>query len=142
MTLLSLNVARSRALSGLFALLVLISSACAPRSVPAPEPVFYKGTQADLFAAAVQAISTSPGIDNSSGWVITQSDSSGGFISAQTSVRRCGFLGLGCRNDTESVSVVISGEEGRAQVIIQRSGGAAELARRIRQQLDSKFNRA
>ena len=122
--------------------LVFLASACAPRTVPAPEPTFYRGTQSEIYAAAVQAITTSPGIDNSSGWAITQSDSSGGFVAAQTSVRRCGFLGLGCNNETESVSVVVSGQEGRVQVVIQRSAGADDLANRVRRELDSKFNRA
>ena len=127
----------------LIALLSLVLlAACAPRAVPAPEPTFYRGVQSEIYAAAVQAISTAPGIDNSTGWAITQSDSAGGFVAAQTSVRRCGFLGLGCGNETESVSVVVSGENGRTQVVIQRSQGAQDLAQRIRQELDSKFNRA
>jgi hypothetical protein len=123
-------------------LFTLVLAACAPKTVPAPEPIFYKDSKDNIFPAVVQAISTSPGIDNSSGWVIAESDAAGGFVRATTSVRVCGFLGLGCRNEVESLSVVISeSDDERTQVIIQRTPKAQSLAEKIRRELDSKFLR-
>jgi uncharacterized protein YaaQ len=122
---------------------VLLLAACAPRAVPAPEATFYKGTKLELYAAAVEAISTSPGLDNSSGWVIRQSDSEGGFVSAQTTVQTYGLFGIKTGERVETLSVVISeAGEDRTQVVIQRTDGAGELSERVRQQLDAKFNRA
>jgi uncharacterized protein YaaQ len=122
---------------------VLLLAACAPRAVPAPEATFYKGTKAELYAAAIEAISTSPGLDNSSGWIIRQSDSEGGFVSAQTTVQTYGLFGISTGERVETLSVVISeAGQDRTQVVLQRSEGSAELAQRVRQQLDAKFNRA
>lgn len=121
----------------LFSLLV----ACSPRTVPANEPIFYKASSDELFAAVVQAISTSPGLDNSTGWMITQSDAAGGFVRAETTVTQRGLFGSS-RKD-EAISVVISsGGEARTQVVIQESAGAQSLAGRVRSELDLKFNRA
>jgi uncharacterized protein YaaQ len=129
-----------------FFFLVIISfvfSACAPTTVSAPEPIFYKDAKENLFPAVVQAISTSSGLDNSTGWAISESDSEGGFIRATTSVRVCGFLGLGCHDEVESVSVVISqADNNRTQIVIQRTPKAQTLAERIRKELDSKFLRS
>ncbi len=122
---------------------VLLLAACAPRAVPAPEATFYKGTKAELYAAAIEAISTSPGLDNSSGWIIRQSDSEGGFVSAQTTVETYGLFGIRTGEQLETLSIVISeAGDNRTQLVIQRSEGSAELAQRVRQQLDAKFNRA
>lgn len=122
---------------------VLLLAACAPRAVPAPEATFYKGTKAELYAAAIEAISTSPGLDNSSGWIIRQSDSEGGFVSAQTTVETYGLFGIRTGERVETLSIVISeAGENRTQLVIQRSEGSLELAERVRQQLDAKFNRA
>lgn len=127
----------------LLILFALVLSACAPKTVPAPMPIFYKDTKDNLFPAVIEAISSSPGIDNSSGWAIAESDSEGGFIRATTSVRVCGFLGLGCHNEVESVSVIISqSDTDRTQVIIQRTPKAQDLAEKIRKELDAKFLRA
>lgn len=130
---------RIRSSLSLAALIVAIAlAACAPAAVPAAEPVFYQASAEDVYAAVVQAISTSPGLGGSDGWVITESDAAGGFVRAETTVR--GFLGA---TRTESVSVVVSqATGGRTQVVIQRSGGAGSLAERIGTELDLKFNRA
>ncbi len=122
---------------------VLLLAACAPRAVPAPEATFYKGAKAELYAAAIEAISTSPGLDNSSGWIIRQSDSEGGFIGAQTTVETFGLFGIKTGERVETLSIVISeAGENRTQLVIQRTEGAQELAERVRGQLDAKFNRA
>ena len=128
----------------LFFLLVLLAffTACAPaaRKVPAAEPIFYDGSLDKVYAAVIQAISTSPGLDNSNGWVITQSDAAGGFVSAGTIVEEPGFFGS--TEVPESVTVIVSNNgDGRTQVIIQLSAGAESIAERIRTQLDQKFLR-
>jgi uncharacterized protein YaaQ len=132
-----------RNLKFLMLLSLLLLAACAPRAVPAPEATFYKGTKAQLYAAAIEAISTSPGLDNSSGWVIRQSDSEGGFVSAQTTVETFGLFGIKTGERLETLSIVISeAGENRTQLVIQRSEDALELSERVRSQLDAKFNRA
>jgi uncharacterized protein YaaQ len=123
--------------------LFLLLAACAPSAVPAAEATFYKGTKLELYAAAVEAISTSPGLDNSSGWIISQSDSAGGFISAETTVQTYGLFGIKTGERVETLSVVISeAGENRTQLVIQRTEAGQALAERVRQQLDAKFNRA
>ena len=124
------------------AMMVFLAS-CAPaaRQVPAAEPIFYDGSLDKVYAAVVQAISTSPGIDNSNGWVITESDAAGGFVRATTTVEEFGFFGS-VTEVPESVSVIVSDNgDGRTQVVIQLSAGAEDLANRIRTQLDQKFLR-
>lgn len=118
-----------------FSLFALLLAACAPAAepVPAAEPIFYRGGQDEIYAAVVQAMSTSPGLPGSNGWIITQSDRAGGFVRAETAVGD---------SRRESVSVVVSANGDRTQVIIQLTSGGAELAERIRSELDAKFNRA
>lgn len=123
---------------GLASLLFLLLVACAPRAVPAPEPVFFAADKNAIFAAVVQAIGTSPGLDNSSGWVITQSDSEGGFVSASTTVTRRGLFGGSSREETVSVVVSQTGTN-RTQVVIQKSAGADALATRIKETLELNF---
>ena len=112
--------------------LLLVIAACGPRTrtVPGAEPEFYRASKDAVFSAVVQAISTSPGLNNSSGWIITQSDSAGGFVRAETTVGR----------DVEALSVVVSANtEGRSQVVIQGTARAANLAQRVRAQLKERF---
>lgn len=121
---------------------VFLLGACAPgaKKVPASEPIFYNGTLDNVYAAVVQSISTSPGIDNSNGWVIVQSDAAGGFVRAETTVTESGFFGSSTK--VESISVIVSNNgDNRTQVVIQLSEGAEALAKRIREQLDQKFLR-
>lgn len=127
---------------GLFVVMLVISS-CAPATVPAAEPVFYKGSKAEIYAAVVQSVSTSEGIPDSNGWIITQSDAAGGFVRAETSVLVRGFLGIPTDEfKTESVSVVVSeNTTGLTQVVIQVTSGGIELGTRVKTDLDSKFNR-
>lgn len=125
----------------LIALLFVLLAACSPRTVPASEPIFYKASSDELFAAVVQAISTSPGLNNSSGWMITQSDAAGGFVRAETTVTERGLFGSSRKNESLSVVVSASGEA-RTQVVIQESAGAKSLSGRVKSELDLKFNRA
>lgn len=121
---------------------VLFFGACAPRNaVPGAEPIFYNGAQEDVYAAVVQAISTSPGIENSNGWIISQSDAAGGFVRAETAITTY-FLGLPNEDKKiESISVVVSAGQNGTQVVIQLTKGAQDLANRVQTQLDQKFNR-
>jgi len=126
----------------LLSALLLVTAACAPqvKTVPASEPIFYDGSLDRVYAAVVQAISTSPGIDDSTGWTITQSDIAGGFIRGETIVTKRGFFGSS--EVTEGISVIVSNDgANRTQVVIQASEGAQVLAERVREQLDLKFLR-
>ena len=120
-------------------LIVAVSSliACTPfssRPVAGAEPVFYRGQSDAVFATVVQAISTSPGLDDSNGWIIMQSDRAGGFVRAETSVEiRAGLMRVPQgRYERHTLSVVISPvDESRTQVVIQGTRLAGELASRV-----------
>lgn len=128
-------------IAALSLMLLLTLMACSPRTVPASEPIFYRASSEELFAAVVQTISTSPGLDNSSGWMITQSDAAGGFVRAETVVTERGLFGSSRKDESLSV-VVTAGGEARTQVIIQESKGADALGERILNNLDLRFNRS
>jgi len=122
--------------------LLLLAAACAPAPtvVPAPDPVFFAAEPIDVAGTVIQAISTSPGLDDSSGWMITQADTMGGFVRAETQVRVPGGFLRGATTRTEFVSVVVApAGEGRTQVVIQRTDGATELAERIMQELREAY---
>lgn len=122
--------------------LILLAAACAPAPtvVPAPDPVFFAAEPIDVAGTVIQAISTSPGIDDSSGWMITQADTMGGFVRAETQVRVPGGFLRGATTRTEFVSVVVApAGQGRTQVVIQRTDGAMELAERIMRELREAY---
>ena len=122
--------------------LILFAAACAPAPtvVPAPDPVFFAAEPIDVAGTVIQAISTSPGIDDSSGWMITQADTMGGFVRAETQVRVPGGFLRGATTRTEFVSVVVApAGEGRTQVVIQRTDGAEVLAERIMSELRAEY---
>jgi hypothetical protein len=121
---------------------MLALAACAPtaRAVPAAEPVFYAAAPLDVMGAAIQAISTAPGVDDSTGWLITDADTQGGFVRAETEVTTSGGLFQRASTRTEWVTVVVSAAgENRSQVIVQNTGGAVALAMRIRAALQAAF---
>ena len=121
-------------------LLLLAACAPAPTVVPAPDPVFFAAEPIDVAGSVIQAISTSPGLDDSSGWMITQADTMGGFVRAETQVRVPGGFLRGATTRTEFVSVVVApAGEGRTQVVIQRTDGATELADRIMMELRAAY---
>ena len=121
----------------LFILIALLVSSCAPRVVPAAEPVFYQGLKDDIFAAVVQSISTAPGLNDSNGWIISQSDAAGGFVRADTTTNA---LWVGPVTHTRSV-VITQVDDSRSQVVIQLTAGAMPLANKVTADLDSKFKR-
>jgi hypothetical protein len=121
-------------------LLLLAACAPAPSVVPAPDPVFFAAEPIDVAGSVIQAISTSPGLDDSSGWMITQADTMGGFVRAETQVRVPGGFLRGATTRTEFVSVVVApAGEGRTQVVIQRTDGAGGLAERIMRELRAEY---
>lgn len=121
---------------------LLVAAACAPapRVVPAPDPIFFAAAPIDVAGTVIQAISTSPGLDDSTGWMITQADTMGGFVRAETQVSVPGGFFRRMTTRTEFVSVVIApAGEGRTQVVIQRTDGATELAERIMRVLRERY---
>jgi hypothetical protein len=123
-------------------LLLLVAAACAPapRVVPAADPVFFAAAPIDVAGSVIQAISTSPGLDDSTGWIITQADTQGGFIRAETEVSvPGGFLRrMTTRNEFVSVVVAPAGDN-RTQVVIQHTAGAGELAERIMREVRARY---
>ena len=123
-------------------ILVLVIAGCAPRAdteVPGAPESIYHGEFEDVYGEVVAAISTSPGLPNSNGWIITSSDSVGGFIRAETTVTTFNWL-TGRTTRRESLSVVVAPRgEARTSVVIQFTGNAQPLAERIRSFLDDRF---
>jgi len=122
--------------------LLLVAAACAPapRVVPAQEPVFFAATPIDVAGSVIQVISTSPGLDNSTGWIITQADTQGGFIRAETEVSTVGGLFRRVTTSSEFVSVVVApAGANRTQVVIQHTAGALDLAERIMRELRARY---
>jgi len=122
--------------------LLLLAAACAPapRVVPAPDPIFFAAAPIDVAGTVIQAISTSPGLDNSTGWMITQADTMGGFIRAETEISVPGGFFRRITTRAEFVSVVVAPAGGdRTQVVIQRTDGATELADRIMRVLRERY---
>ncbi len=120
----------------------LVLVACAPtaRTVPAAEPVFYAAAPLEVMGAAIEAISTSPGLDDSNGWVITEANTQGGFVRAETEVTTPGGLFRRETTRTQWLTVVVSpAGENRTQVIVQRTEGAASLAERVQRELRAEF---
>jgi hypothetical protein len=122
--------------------LLLLAAACAPAPtvVPAADPVFFAAEPIDVAGSVIQAISTSPGLDNSTGWIITQADTQGGFIRAETEVSVPGgiFRRITTRSEFVSVVVAPAGPQ-RTQVVIQHTDGARELAERIMRELRARY---
>lgn len=119
--------------------LLVLMAACAPAAVPPAQEVVYRGASGDVYAAVVRAISTSPGIPGSNGWVIDQSDSAGGFVSARTTTSGYRLLGGGYV-DNHSISVVVSPNSPElTAVVVQYTPLAGELANRVSGALTEQF---
>jgi len=121
---------------------VLLVAACSPvaRTVPAADPVFYAAEPSEVIGTVIQAISTSPGLDDSGGWLITAADTQGGFVRAETDVVTPGGFLRADTVRTESITVVVSpAGANRTQVVIQRTSGAEELAERITRELRARY---
>lgn len=130
-------------LAPLFAVLAILVAACAPAAVPGSEEVVYNSNVDNVYATVVRAISTSPGIPGSNGWIITNSDSEGGFITATTSGNSSSFLGIGGGEFTEQLSVVVSPQgDDQTAVVIQGTPGASDLAQRVIDALEAEHDQA
>lgn len=118
---------------------VLMLSACAPATTVEPiqtEELVSPLPFREAFTAAVNAINTQPYPSDSGGWIITDSDQVGGFVSAQLNGSRCVFWG--CYPYMAQVSVAfIERSDGTTAVNISvnRHEEAAKLADSIRQRL-------
>jgi hypothetical protein len=128
--------------NGLLRALPLVAAACAPAPtlVPAPDPVLFAAEPIDVSGTVIQAISTPPGLNDSTGWMITQADTMGGFVRAETEVSVPGDFLRRMTTRTEFFSVVIApAGQGRTQVVIQRTDGATELADRVMRVLRERY---
>ncbi len=123
--------------------LLVLLAACAPRAStpsPAAPEIVYGGPVAEVYPIVVRAISTSPGLPDSNGWIITQSDAVGGFVAAETSVAVRNLLGTEIDTHRESISVVVSGNpNNQTAVVTQFTSGAGVLAGLIHEQLTATF---
>ena len=118
-------------------------AACAPSSggmVPATGPILFAAERDDVFASVVNVITTAPGLENSNGWIISQSDSQAGFVRADTTVSTPWTFWSPQRSETLSV-VVSAAAPGRTQVVIQRTTGARELEVRLHNMLAEAHQR-
>lgn len=115
------------------AVAVLALSACAPQAnMIAPQELIVDAPYDEVFSDVTQAIGTMPYPDNTSGWVLINSDQAGGFISAQISGENC--ILLSCTPFTDRVSVALNARgETTTAVNVSRTRGdlAQDLADRI-----------
>ena len=77
-----------------------------------------------------RAAAAAEGLENSNGWIISESDSQGGIVRADTTVLTPWTFWAPQRVETLSV-VVSANAPGRTQVVIQRTAGARELEVRL-----------
>lgn len=124
----------------LFVIVFAALAACAPQVTPPPaQELVYAAPAGQVFPAVIRAISTSPALEGSNGWIITQSDRAGGFVAAQTTLSRFVY-GSGMVPYNKSVSVVISPNSPQeTAVVIQLTCGAGSLASRVRSSLEKAF---
>lgn len=123
--------------------LLALLAACAPSAStpsPAAPEIVYAAPAAEVYPVVVRAISTSQGLPDSNGWIITQSDAVGGFVAAETSVAVRNLLGAEIDTERESISVVVSGSpNNQTAVVTQFTRGAGALASLIHEQLTASF---
>lgn len=122
---------------------ILLAAACAPRAAtpsPAAPEIVYSAPAGEVFPAVVRAISTSQGLPDSNGWIITQSDAVGGFVAAETTVSTRTLFSADPVVTREQISVVVSGNpNNETAVVTQFTGGASALAALVHQQLTATF---
>lgn len=123
--------------------LILLVAACTPRSStpsPAAPEIVYSGSADEVYPVVVRAISTSPGLPDSNGWIITQSDAAGGFVAAETTITTRNLFSSQPTIDRELISVVVSGNpNNQTAVVTQFTSGAGTLAARVHEQLTAAF---
>lgn len=132
-----------RAVSTLFAFSLLFAflASCAPGAeTVVPQETEELVTQLpfpEAYSTVVNTINTQPYPSNSSGWIITNSDQVGGFVSAQLNVESCSFWG-GCTQYTAQVSVALveRPDETAVSISLTRHDEAQDLVERINERLD------
>lgn len=136
-----LNARYNPILAVVGAAFLLTLAACGPSATVTPQESDELVTAMpfdEAYSEVVTAINLQPYPEDSSGWVITNSDQVGGFIAAENSVRRCGFLGFGCDQYLARVSVTLVRQaEDRTSVTISLNGDpeAEKLVANIRDRL-------
>lgn len=114
-----------------------VLAACAPGTIT-PEELVVTRPYDEAFALVTNTIATQPYPGDTSGWVVTQSDQVGGFVTAELDDEACAFLGLGCEPYTARVSVALNTRgEALTAVHISQTGHAVaqDLADRLADRL-------
>lgn len=85
----------------------VVLSACAPAVTIHPKEYVTNLSFPTAYEVTVKTINTEPYTSNTGGWVITQSDQVGGFVTAQLNgLYKCGLF-VGCHPDPARVSVTL-----------------------------------
>src|SRR5690554_1017453 len=124
-------------IGALMSVVLLFLAACAPTTITPQETeeLFTSMPFPDAYAALVNTINTQPYPSNSSGWMITQSDQVGGFISAQLNYGG-GLFGSDGRTGRVSVAMVQrSNGDTAVNLSLNADKEALKLAENIRLRL-------
>lgn len=108
--------------------LALLAS-CAPTTIT-PEELVVQRPFDEAFSVVVNTINTQPYPETSSGWVVTQSDQVGGFVTAELEGENCILFGLSCSPFTSQVSVAFDAR-GANLTAVNLSQTGDELAREL-----------
>ena len=117
---------------------VLVLASCAPTTVTPMQTkeLVTDMSYQDAYAAVVNVVNTQPYPSDSGGWILTQSDQVGGFVSAQLNGRRCSLFG--CTNYVGRVSVALVKKSDGATAVsisLNRLDASRKLADNIRARL-------
>lgn len=116
--------------------LALLAS-CAPATIT-PEELVAQRPFDEAFSVVVNTINTQPYPETSGGWVVTQSDQVGGFITAELEGETCVLLGLGCSPFTSRVSVAMNAR-GENLTAVNLSNTADGLARDLSERIADRL---
>jgi hypothetical protein len=123
-------------------LFALLLASCAP-GVDTVEPqeteeLVAEQPFSEVYATVVNTINTQPYPSDSGGWIITQSDQVGGFVSAQLNGTRCGGWLAGCHDYVARVSVALvdrTNDTTAVNLSFNRHEESLKLVQRIRERL-------
>ena len=110
------------------AFLALLAS-CAPTTIT-PEELVVQRPFDETFSVVINTINPQPYPETSSGWVVTQSDQVGGFVTAELEGESCILFGLSCSPFTSQVSVALNAR-GPNLTAVNLSQTGDELAREL-----------
>lgn len=108
--------------------LALLAS-CAPATIT-PEELVVQRPFDETFSVVINTINTQPYPETSSGWVVTQSDQVGGFVTAELEGENCILFGLSCSPSTARVSVALNARAERLTAV-NLSNSGDDLARAL-----------